>query len=96
VKKNELGFHPEAAKKFNERTKDILTSVQCLRTANSPEVQTPDLHPVETIRPEDIKSSSKLVFEVDPLGEAAGVAWPSGTMRVGWVGPCGYRKLRPD
>jgi hypothetical protein len=45
------------------------------------------VHPVDNIRPEDIISRSKFVFEFNPLGDPTGVVWVSGTMHVGWVGP---------
>jgi hypothetical protein len=83
----ELSFHPEAAKRFDERTRDILTTVQGLRPVPDPTAQTPDVHPVDNIRSEDIISGSKFVFEFNPLGDPTGVVWVSGTMHVGWVGP---------
>jgi len=83
----ELSFHPKAAKRFDERAQEIPGTVQCLRTIRDPTAQAPDVHPAETIRPDDILSEGRFVFEVDPLGETAGVFWVSASMRVGWLGP---------
>lgn len=82
----ELFFHPEAAKRFDDRAKEILPTIQCLRPVRDPSAQQPDLHPVETIRPEHIIEHPKFIFEVDPLGDPAGVMWVSQGMQVGWVG----------
>jgi hypothetical protein len=87
----ELSFHPEAAKRFDERAEEIPSTVQCLRVVRHPTSQTPDLHPVIAIRRDDILSESKFVFESDPLGETTGVFWVSGSMRVGWLGPAFQR-----
>jgi hypothetical protein len=64
----ELSFHSEAAKRFDERTRDILATVQGLRPVPNPTAQTPDVHPVHNIRSEEIISGSKFVFEFNPLG----------------------------
>jgi len=83
---SELTFHPDAAKRFNERAGEIPGTVQGFRVS-ARSSQTPDLHPVGAIRPDDILSRDKFVFESDPLGETTGVSWASGSMSVGWIGP---------
>ncbi|HXP86914.1 MAG TPA: hypothetical protein VN841_19450 [Bryobacteraceae bacterium] len=82
----ELSFHPDAAKRFDERATAIPSTVQCLRAIRDPSSQTPDVHPVETIHREDILSHERFVFELDPTGETTGVSWASGSMLVGWIG----------
>ena len=89
----ELSFHPEAAKRLDERAQEIPSTVQCLRAIPDPMSQTPDMHPVEAIRPDDTLSVSKFVFESDPVGETTGVFWASGSMRVGWIGPA-FRPIK--
>src|SRR5207253_840741 len=84
---SEFGFHPEAAKRFDERAQEIPNTVQCLRTIQASTLQKPDLHPVVPIHPDDVLSQDRFVFEVDPMGEITGVTWASGSMRVGWIGP---------
>ena len=82
-----LAFHPEAAKRLDERAQQIPGTVQCLRSVRNPNAQTPDVHPVETIQPGDIMEGPKFIFELDPVGSPDGVFWVSGGMHVGWVGP---------
>jgi len=83
----DLSFHPEAAKRLDERTREVLSSVQALRPFPNLIAQTPDVHPVGHIRPEDIISGPKFVFECNSLGDPIGFNWVSGTLHVGWVGP---------
>ena len=83
----ELTFHPEAAKRLDERAQEIPQTVQGLQAVRDLNSQAPDVYPVEMIRPEDVISQSRFVYESDPVGDPTGVFWISGTMRVGWVGP---------
>ncbi len=80
-----LGFHSEAAKRFNERVREIMPTVQDLGSVIQVHKNTVDLHPVATIKAEDIISQPALVYEHDPAGEPAGVLWVSAGRRVGWV-----------
>ena len=84
--KAELTFHPEAAKRFDERTQEILLSIQTLRIVPNPAAQPPDLHPAYVIQPADVISAPKFMFHYDPAGEPTGVVWVSGNMHVGWGG----------
>jgi len=83
----ELSFHPAAANRFDERTRDILPTVQGLRPVPNPLPKAPDVHPVDTIRSEDIISGSKVRVLNSILSAIHRVVWVSGTMHVGWVGP---------
>src|SRR5258708_1548896 len=82
----ELCFHPEATKEFDQRAQEILLTVQGIRKVQDALSQTPDLHPVATTRPEDVRSASKLVYHYDAVGENSGVSWMSADMQVGWLG----------
>jgi hypothetical protein len=80
-----FAFHPEAAERFDEVSRQPLQSVQALRPPQS-NPQTPDLFPVIQIDPADIISAPKFMFQVDGYGDYAGVSWRSGDMLVGWSG----------
>src|ERR1700693_12384 len=82
-----IGFHPEAARRFDQLTQEILGTIQGLGNAAEVSPQKVDFHPIGTIHPEDILEQPKLVYEVDALGDPAGVFWISRGMRVGWIGP---------
>jgi hypothetical protein len=86
MEKTDLNIHPEAAKRFDERTQEILLGVQALQHVRDPNAQTPDVHPVDAIRQDDVVSRSRFIFGYNPLGDPTGVTWVSGTMHVGWVG----------
>lgn len=83
----DVSIHPEAAKQVDERTEHILLSVQALHPVRDPNIQIPDLHPVQAIRAEDVISRPRFSFEYNSTGDPTGVTWVSGTMHVGWVGP---------
>jgi len=85
VNSEQVAFHPEAAKRFDQEAIAIRGAVQGLAVKESGPSDAPDLHPVATIQPEDILSRSKFVYEYDAAGVPSGVFWVSGTMRVGWV-----------
>ena len=83
---DQIVFHPEAAKRFDQEAIGIRGTVQGLQVIQSGPGDAPDLHPVATISPEDILSGSKFVYEHNAAGDPSGVFWVSGAMRVGWVG----------
>ena len=85
--KAELTFHPEAAKRFDERTQEILLSIQKRRMVPNPGAKPLDLHPAYVIQPADIISAPKFTFHHDATGEPIGVVWVSGNTHVGWEGP---------
>lgn len=91
--KPELSLHPEAAKRFDERTQEILTTVQGLRPVPNPGAQQLDLHPAHVIQAADIISSPKFTFHHDAAGETVGVIWISANMYVGWIGEA-FRPLK--
>lgn len=90
---SELGFHPEAAKRFDERAEPIPTTVQALHPRPDPTSQSPDIHPVAEVRAEDVRSRPKFIFLTDRLGETTGVYWMAASMQVGWVGP-GFEPIK--
>src|ERR1700677_626301 len=65
VNKSELSFHPEAAKRFDERTLEILTMVQGLRPVPKTDAHQVDLHPAHVIQPGDILAAPKFTFHHD-------------------------------
>lgn len=80
-----LRFHPEAAKRIDERAREILQTVRAIprtRAANPPS----DLHPAYTFSRDDIISGPDHWLDVDAVGNTTGMAWVSGGMEVGWVG----------
>ena len=87
----DLSFHPEAAKRFDERANQILPTIECLKAIG--DRQAPDLHPIGIIREEDILEPPRLIFELDVKGGPAGVFWFSKGMRVGWVGS-GFQPIK--
>ncbi len=84
---SELDFHPKAAQRFDERAEQIPMTIQALHPLRDATSQSPDIHPVAQVGPEDILSRPKFIFLSDGLGETNGVYWMSGPTRVGWVGP---------
>ena len=82
----ELSFHPEAAKRFDERTRDILATIQGLRLVPNSEASRADLHPAHVFQSADVISAPKFTFHLDEAGEVVGVTWKSENMWVGWTG----------
>lgn len=81
----ELRFHPEAAKRFDLRCQEVLSSIQVLRSTPTT-VPPVDLHSVASIQPEHILAGPQLVYLRDAFGDHAGVYWMSGNTKVGRVG----------
>jgi hypothetical protein len=78
-------LHPEAAKRCDQLSQDILQTVKVFEMKRRSQQATVDVYPAYTVPPEDILSGPKFMFEVDELGDRVGVLWMSENMRVGWT-----------
>ncbi len=80
-------FHEEAAARFNELSREILSCVESFGRIEAPINRPTEIHPVVNLSASDIIGEIAVQrSSVNMLGEEVGRYWDSKGLRVGWEG----------